>query len=107
MLDHRKLDALKSLLDPEVVAAWLDELNSHRARGRKPDIVQHGSSPIHGEGLLDVKEVCERLRVQPSWVYEKTRQGVMPHVRVGTYIRFRWHEVDAWLDETSPSQIES
>jgi excisionase family DNA binding protein len=38
--------------------------------------------------LLTVEELAERLRVPESWVYEQSRQGKIPTVRVGRYVRF-------------------
>lgn len=100
MFDNRKLEALNALLDPAVVAAWLDEIDSHRRiRSTSAKVSPRVQTP-ESDRLLDVKEVCERLQVKPSWVYEKTRQGSIPHVRVGTYVRFRWADVERWLDES-------
>ena len=92
MLYTRKLESLLTLLDPQAVAAWLDEVDRHRRRPHATSTAI-GPSP-DSERLLDVKEVCLRLSVKPSWVYEKTRQGAMPHVRVGTYVRFRWADIE-------------
>jgi excisionase family DNA binding protein len=43
--------------------------------------------------LLAPEELAERLKVPVSWVYEQSRQGNIPTVRVGRYIRFRLQEV--------------
>jgi excisionase family DNA binding protein len=43
--------------------------------------------------LLAAEELAERLKVPVSWVYEQSRQGNIPTVRVGRYIRFRLQEV--------------
>ena len=100
MYDHLKLDALKALLDPEIAAVWLDEVDSHRKPNGTTSAGPAGTVAPESECLLDVKEICQRLQVKPSWIYEKTRQGAIPHVRVGTYIRFRWPDVDRWLTES-------
>ena len=54
--------------------------------------------------LLTPSEFAERLKVPVTWVRERTRtrelQGdVIPHVRLGRYIRYQWGspELDAWL----------
>jgi len=60
-------------------------------------------SQAHFE-LLTPLELAERLKVPVSWVRERTRsrdlQGdVIPHLRLGRYIRFQWGspELEAWL----------
>ncbi len=47
--------------------------------------------------LLTVKELADRLRVPVSWIYERTRRGQIPHVRLGKYLRFDVEEVLAFL----------
>ena len=51
------------------------------------------------EELLTVKELAKRLKVEVSWVYQRTRLGqeAIPHVRMGKYVRFNWDEVVAFL----------
>ena len=52
--------------------------------------------------LLTHEEIAARLKVPPSWVYEKTRkrcQNPMPSIPMGRYIRFDWDAVVKWLEE--------
>lgn len=49
--------------------------------------------------LLDAREVAELLNVPTRWVREHTRSGLLPHVRLGRYVRYRREAVLAWLDE--------
>jgi hypothetical protein len=60
-------------------------------------------TPAHFE-LLTPVELADRLKVPATWVRERTRsrdlQGdVIPHLRLGRYIRFQWGspELEAWL----------
>lgn len=48
--------------------------------------------------LLTVEELAAFLSVPKSWVYSRTGQGGIPHVRVGRYVRFKAGEVLRWLD---------
>jgi excisionase family DNA binding protein len=53
------------------------------------------------EPLLTKEDVAERLKVNPSTIYELTRRRTqvgLPYYKVGKYIRFRWSEVEAWLN---------
>ena len=61
------------------------------------------SSQAHFE-LLTPVELAEKLKVPVTWVRDRTRsrdlQGdVIPHLRLGRYIRFQWlsPELEAWL----------
>ena len=51
----------------------------------------------HLERLLDVQELAEALRIKKSWIYNSTRQGLIPCVKVGKYYRFYLSEVLTWL----------
>ena len=62
------------------------------------------STQAHFE-LLTPVELAEKLKVPVSWVRDRTRsrdlQGdVIPHLRLGRYIRFQWGspELEAWLN---------
>lgn len=52
------------------------------------------------EELLTAVEVARMLRVTPAWVYAATRQGTVPHVRLGRYVRYRRGAVLDWLAES-------
>lgn len=43
--------------------------------------------------LIDVQEMARILNVPVSWLYERTRVGTIPCVRIGKYVRFDPQEV--------------
>jgi excisionase family DNA binding protein len=47
--------------------------------------------------LLIASEVAELLAVPESWVREATRDGRLPHLRLGRYRRYRRDEIESWL----------
>ncbi len=47
----------------------------------------------HQANLLTAEQLAERLQVHKNWVYEQSRQGNIPTIRVGRHIRFSLHEV--------------
>jgi excisionase family DNA binding protein len=51
------------------------------------------------ERLLTAKEVAELLAVPESWVREATREGRIPHVKLGRYRRYQPAAIEAWLAE--------
>jgi excisionase family DNA binding protein len=51
------------------------------------------------ERLLTAKEVARLLAVPESWVREATREGHIPHVKLGRYRRYQPAAIEAWLDE--------
>jgi excisionase family DNA binding protein len=51
------------------------------------------------ERLETAQEVAEHLGVPVSWVRDHTRQGRIPHLKLGRYVRYRRELVDKWLDE--------
>jgi excisionase family DNA binding protein len=51
-----------------------------------------------GQRLLTAEELAALLGVQPSWVNKAARAERIPHVLIGRYRRFRWAEIEAWLE---------
>jgi excisionase family DNA binding protein len=51
------------------------------------------------ERLLTAEEVAAFLAVKISWVREATRDGRLPHLRLGRYRRYRLSDIESWLEE--------
>ena len=49
--------------------------------------------------LLTATEVADFLAVKESWVREATRDGRLPHLRLGRYRRYRLADIEHWLAE--------
>lgn len=47
--------------------------------------------------LLTADEVGDLLSVPVSWVREHTRNGTIPHVPLGRYVRYERDDVLAWV----------
>jgi excisionase family DNA binding protein len=54
---------------------------------------------VGNDHLLKPREVAERLSVPEGWVREHARQGHVPHIKLGRYMRFVWADVAAWVEE--------
>jgi hypothetical protein len=61
--------------------------------------------------LLTPQQLAERLAVPTSWIREKCRQRArerdsdpLPRVVLGKYIRFRWSDVESWLQRQSDAE---
>jgi len=55
---------------------------------------------MNEHNFLTVEELAEKLKVQKSWLYSRTRetgQGTMPRLKVGKYLRFDYQAVMDWL----------
>jgi excisionase family DNA binding protein len=52
--------------------------------------------------LLTAEEVAQLLGVPKSWVYEQSREGRIPTVRLARYRRYRPDAIEAWV-----AQLES
>lgn len=59
---------------------------------------------LKSEDILTPAELAKRLRVEVSWVYERTRPRgkkypgePLPVLRCGKYLRFAWPDVVLWL----------
>jgi Helix-turn-helix domain len=58
--------------------------------------------------LLTPQQLAERLSVPTSWIREKCRRRALerdsdplPRVVLGKYTRFRWEDIEAWLERQS------
>lgn len=49
--------------------------------------------------LLTAAEVADLLAVKESWVREATRDGRLPHLRLGRYRRYRRSDIESWLED--------
>lgn len=58
--------------------------------------------------LLDAKEVAEILQVNVQRVYELTRQGILPSIRIGPrQIRFEETRLTQWIEHGGRLNAES
>jgi len=55
--------------------------------------IQAANQNGHPANLLTAEQLAERLQVHKNWVYEQSRLGNIPTIRVGRHIRFSLHEV--------------
>ena len=47
--------------------------------------------------LLTAAEIAELLGVPTSWVYQQSRAGRIPTVRLGRYRRYRREAIEEWV----------
>lgn len=66
-----------------------------------PSTATSGGTSSSHEPLLTATQVADRLGVPKSWVYEKSALGVVPSIKVGVYRRFKWSQIEAWLEEVN------
>lgn len=68
--------------------------------GEGPEVASREQHPAPGalafEALLTPADVAARWQVTVGQVQRLARQGNVPHVRVGRYLRFRADQVEAW-----------
>ena len=46
-------------------------------------------------GLYTVEQSADYLKVSPRWVAERARQHLVPHTRLGRFVRFTRAQLDA------------
>jgi hypothetical protein len=72
-----------------------DETNA--CHGARPD-----SNDIYKTEIINSQEFAARLCLPETWVREQVRKrtsDLIPHIRFGKYVRFRWGspELEAWI----------
>ena len=49
------------------------------------------------EKLLTVDNLCELLQVKRGLVYKWVHYGYVPHVKIGTALRFKESHIEVWV----------
>jgi excisionase family DNA binding protein len=52
------------------------------------------------DDLLTLDEVAAFLKLPKSWIYERTRRKLIPHVKLGKYLRFSRAALSKWVQNT-------
>jgi excisionase family DNA binding protein len=55
------------------------------------------------EKMLTVEEIAERLSVSKGFIYHAVTHTTIPHIRLGSSIRFDSQQIDEWIKENSVS----
>ena len=59
------------------------------------------------QDFLTVDELADKLKVQKSWLYSRTREtgpGTIPRLKLGKYLRFDYQEVLDWLRKQNKAE---
>jgi excisionase family DNA binding protein len=91
-----------SSVPPEQIAATIVRLAAWQVAlaARLTNAPTSTSEPVAGS-LLTAIEMAKRLNVHESAVRTMEREGKIPGVRIGRYVRFRAEEVEAALARES------
>ena len=54
--------------------------------------------------FIDAAEMARRLDLSRSRIYSMAKEGEIPSLRFGRYLRFRWESVVEWLAEVEARQ---
>ena len=74
----------------------LDDRDIERVANKVLEVLQ-GQMFTPSPSLLSPEELAIHLNVPKSWIYERTRDNTIPHVKIGKYVRFSLPEVLVWL----------
>ena len=66
---------------------------------------RHESEQPTRHGLWNAQDVARFLKCSPSAVYRWAELGQIPYRRIGTLLRFKPAEVEAWLDRNASASI--
>ena len=47
--------------------------------------------------LLDITQLCEKIRVKKKTIYDWTHKGSIPYIKLGRLLRFDPDDIDRWL----------
>ena len=73
-------------------------MSSHNGFGSQPHELEHQPPTGLLQGpLLTPADAAALLNVKTSWIYEATRTGRLPCIRLGRHIRFTRRMLEEWL----------
>jgi excisionase family DNA binding protein len=52
------------------------------------------------EELISPRELSNLLKVSKPWPYVMVKRGVLPCYKMGKVIRFKWSDVEAYLERS-------
>jgi len=52
------------------------------------------------EELISPKEVSRLLKVSKPWPYIMVKRGLLPYYKMGKVIRFKWSDIEAYLQRS-------
>ena len=81
---------LVGLLEQLKTYAWVQILGSHASQHNTADVQEP-------DRLLTIPQVAKRLAISDGRAYELARQGKLPTVKVGKYVRVEPAALDAWI----------
>ena len=55
------------------------------------------------EELISPKELSRILKVSKPWPYIMVKRGLLPYYRMGKVIRFKWSDIEAFLERSKVS----
>ena len=47
--------------------------------------------------LLTIDDLVKILSVKKSTIYQWTHLGLVPHIKIGNFVRFKEKEIEKWL----------
>jgi hypothetical protein len=81
-------------IGPEYIALETEELAAARERAREVLGLADRVTTQSQEQLLTAEEIAEATPgIPPGWYLEHARQGQIPYVKLGKYIRFRLERI--------------
>jgi hypothetical protein len=85
---------------PEILVLTEAEFSVARDRGRAmamPSLQPSAAPALSDVDLLSADQAALRFSLPKSWLLEKARQSVIPHRRIGRYVRFSPGELSEYL----------
>ena len=55
-------------------------------------------NPKSRQRMLNARQVAAYLSVSLQQIYALSKESRIPHYRIGYSLRYRQHEIDAWLE---------
>jgi len=75
---------------------WSRDGGGANGRGETaPDLGLVGVAPPRS--LLTADQVAVKLGMDKEWIWEQSRRGRIPTIRLGRFYRYREDAIDAWL----------
>lgn len=61
------------------------------------DVIPLDPREVAREALMTVADAAKYLRKSDSWVYKRVAEGRLPHIKIGSSVRFDRKRLEEWV----------
>lgn len=86
-------------LETAPIAEPVDSVQSEPVSEDGAEVGEENTPEVRSDGLWNIKQVAKYLNLGVDYLYQLTRKGLIPHIKISNRVLFRKEELDQWVQE--------